>query len=228
VPLRALLAATLLAVCALAAEAPSPVQIRKSAAEVSRGSEVQSKLPTDSGVADPAQRRSRGWSVFGDGFSIPAPAAVFSLIQWALVAGVVIAILALLAVVFREPLESRVRPASVSRAGPVLEPPAPPADPRELLARADRLAAAGQYAEAMHLVLLAAMATLGRGITQKSKDSLTSWEMLRTVALGQPALSALRDLVYRAERAWFGRAPAGPEDYRQARASFDAFAAEHA
>jgi hypothetical protein len=80
----------------------------------------------------------------------------------------------------------------------------------------------------MHFVLLAAMATLGRGITQKSKDSLTSWEMLRTVALGQPALSALRDLVYRAERAWFGRAPAGPEDYRQARASFDAFAAEHA
>jgi hypothetical protein len=95
--------------------------------------------------------------------------------------------------------------------------PAPPAEPDRLLAMAEEHAAAGRYSEAMHQVLLAAMATL------HAPDSLTIWESLRAASLGPPARQALRTLIVRVERAWFGKQPAGTEDYQAARGSFRDF-----
>jgi hypothetical protein len=213
-----------LALSAAAADPPDPTAIRKSAAAATNDLGVQSRLPNDSGATDPAPRRPADiGSPFGsDGFSIPAPAAVFQLVQWALIVVAAIAIITLLAIMFREPIQARLQP-TFSPAGP--EPPEPPsADPLALLARADQLAAAGRYAEAMHCVLLAATTILGRGRPPKTSDSLTSWELLRAATLPPPQLDALRDLVLRAERAWFGRRPAGPEDYQQVRGSFHVFA----
>jgi len=69
------------------------------------------------------------------------------------------------------------------------------------------------------------MATLGGGQPRKAAESLTSWELLRAAALAPPQLQALRDVVVRVERAWFGQRPAGPDDYRQVRGSFEEFAA---
>ena len=114
---------------------------------------------------------------------------------------------------------------AVSGARPAADVDLPPDDPRALLARAEELAAAGRYAEAMHCVLLAAMAMIGGGQPRKSADSLTSWELLRAAALTPPQLQALRDLVFRVERAWFGHRPAGLDDYRQVRGMFEAFSA---
>jgi hypothetical protein len=143
--------------------------------------------------------------------------------QWALIAILVVAILTFVTVWLREPIEARFRPAILS-AGPNLDTPLPAADPHELLARADRLAAAGRYAEAMHCVLLAATAMLGRGQSQKSSDSLTSWELLRAATLAPTQLHALRDVVLRVERTWFGKRPAALDDYQQVRGSFHVFA----
>jgi hypothetical protein len=151
------------------------------------------------------------------------PAAVITLFQWVLIAVAAVTILALLAIVLRERLEPDARRA-VPGGLPEDDAPISPADPRVLLARADELAAAGRYAEAMHCVLLAAMATIGIGQTHKSADSLTSWELLRASALAPPQLQALRDVVMRVERAWFGRQPAAAEDYRFVRGRFDEFA----
>jgi hypothetical protein len=215
----------LLALPAFAAENISPAEIQKAAGDTMKRLGVQSSLPNDSGTADAATTRRgrfRGWEFGGDGLYLPGGEALFSLIQWAIIAVAVITILAVLVIAFREPLEDRLRP----NLGPPLElaeEPRRPGDPHELLARADQLAAAGQYAEAMHCVLLAAMILLGGPAPDKSVDSRTSWELLRSAAIPQSQLQPLRDLVIRVERAWFGLRPAGPEDYRHVRSIFDSF-----
>ena len=223
-PLRALLVALIFILYAAAADVPATRDVRSAAEAVTRDQGVQLQLPTDSGVPEKsAQARSRGPFLSASGpFSIANPAAVLNLLGWALIAALVVAIIAFLAVWFREPLESRLPP--VSPGGVVLDPPRPPVDPRDLLARADQLASAGQYSEAMHCVLLAAVAILGRNKPRKTADSLTSWELLRDAPLAPPQICALRDVVIRAERAWFGKRPAGLEDYKQARGSFETFA----
>ena len=222
-PLRILLAGVALAWCIAAAQSHDPSEIRQAAGAVTKDLGVQSRLPNSSGTEAPEIRsRNDGNDVGGDGISIPAPAAVFTLLQWVLIAVAAVAILALLAIVLRERLEPQ-SPRGVSGASLEPDAPIPPTDPRALLARADQLAAAGRYAEAMHCVLLAAMASIG-GQAQKSADSLTSWELLRAAALGPAQLQILRDLVTHTERAWFGRRPAEVDDYRLVRGRFDEFA----
>ena len=222
-PLRALLTAVALALCSAAAEPPAPAHIRETATAVTSKLQVQSRLPNSAGTPEASTRR-RPIPGDDDGFSVPAPAAILSLLQWVLIAAVAIAILALLAIMFREPVESRFHPALYQ---PTPDPAAPPpaADPRELLALADRFAADGRYAEAMHCVLLAAMTMLGRGQSPKSADSFTSWELLRSAALAPPQRQAARELIVHVERAWFGQRPAALDDYQQVRATFDTFAA---
>jgi hypothetical protein len=222
--LLAILLLAFLAMPAFGAE-PDAAEIRKSAGQVTKSLEVQSQLPNDSGTADAAtdrRLRSSPWAMGGDGIYIPGGEVIFGLMQWALIVAAVIAILAVLAILVREPLQSRFHPA-LSPALPLAGDPAPPADPRQLLARADQLAAQGLFAEAMHCVLLAAMILLGGPAPDKSADSRTSWELLRTATVPPTQLHALRDLVIRVERAWFGQRPAGPEDYRHVRGIFDAF-----
>jgi hypothetical protein len=213
-----------LAVPAFAATGPGHAEVRKAADDVAKSLGVQSQLPNDSGAADAPtnQPRSRTWGFGGDGIYIPGGEVIFGLIQWAIIVVAVIAILAVLAIVLREPLEDRLRLATGPPL-PLAEEPRAPADPRELIAHADRLAAAGQFAEAMHCVLLAAMILLGGPAPDKSVDSRTSWELLRSAAIPQAQLQALRDLVIRVERAWFGQRPADPDDYRHVRGIFDAF-----
>jgi hypothetical protein len=67
------------------------------------------------------------------------------------------------------------------------------------------------------------MIVLGGPAADKTIESRTSWELLRHATLPAPQLQALRDLVIRVERAWFGQRPAGPDEYRHVRGIFDAF-----
>jgi hypothetical protein len=214
----------LLLVFSALAATTDPSAIRTAAGEVTTNLQVQTRLPNDSGTADSTLDRTtrKGWNFGGDGIYIPGGEAIFGLIQWALITAAIIAILAVIAILVREPLQSRFHPV-VSPPIPLSPDAAPPADPRDLLARADRLAAVGQFAEAMHCILLAAMLLLGGPSPDKSAVSRTSWELLRSAPLAPPQHHALRDLVIRVERAWFGQRPAGPDDYRHVRGIFDAF-----
>jgi hypothetical protein len=214
---------------AIPAVAAGDDEIRKAAADVSKSLEVQSKLPNDSGATEfPTERRSRQSLGFGgEGIYLPGGEVIFGLVQWAVIVVAVIAILAVLAILIREPLESRFHP-TIGPPVPLEGAPPPPADPRELLARADQLAAQGLFAEAMHCVLLAAMILLGGPAADKTTDSRTSWELLRAATIPPTQMQALRDLVIRVERAWFGQRPAGAEDYRHVRSIFDAFRAPSA
>jgi hypothetical protein len=199
--------------------AADPAKVLSTAGAVTKDLGVQTRLPTDSTTAEPPPKiNSEPMTWRDESFSIPGVGAVIDLMKWALIVVAAIAIIAVLASIVSERLHSSV-PASLSPPVPLPETPQAPADPRDLLARADQLAAAGQYAEAMHYVLLAATAIIGRG-----KPSLTSWELLRDASLAPPRLDALRDLVIRAERAWFGQRPTGADDYRHARSCYEAFA----
>jgi len=198
----------------------SAQDVGKTAGAVERELDVQARLPTDAAQPEPSVGRHRdGWTPGdGEGFSIPMPGAVLSLMSWALIAVLVVAVLALLALFFRGHLDNRVR-APLGPSGSALDGARQRVEPGLLLVRADQCAAEGRFAEAMHCVLLAAMAMLAG-----ERDSLTSWELLRGAKLDEPRIRALRDVVVRVERAWFGKASAGVEDYRRVRSSFDTFA----
>ena len=219
-PIRAFFLTLAIALSAFSATAPA--EIRAAAAKITEDTEAQPRLPTGSGTPEPSTRRNRpNGSLFGgDSFSVPAIPAVLSLVQWTVIAIAAVVLLTLLAIAFREPIAARISPPAFH--GEPSLPEEAPADPAELLARADSLAALGQYAEAMHCVLLAAFAKVA---PHHSSDSKTSWEILRSLTLSPAQHRALLDLVVRVERAWFGRRPADSNDYHLARGSFDSFSA---
>lgn len=108
---------------------------------------------------------------------------------------------------------------------------ADPADPRQTGAGAeaqaqtdaDELARLGRFVEAMHVLLLQALADMRGRLDVAIADSLTSREILRRAPVSPVAKSALQDIVGAVERAYFGDHPAGEGDYLACRANFAAF-----
>jgi hypothetical protein len=92
------------------------------------------------------------------------------------------------------------------------------------LGAADRLAAEGRFAEAMHVLLLDGLAHMRQRLAEQFSDSLTSREILRRTNLPAEARTALRDVVTRVELTYFGEYPAAAADYNACRASFNALA----
>lgn len=89
------------------------------------------------------------------------------------------------------------------------------------LANADRLAANGAFAEALHEVLLASFLELERRIGTGLPLAFTSREVLRHAALPEGARTPLAALIEAVEVALFGGAAVGPSEYRAARLRFD-------
>jgi hypothetical protein len=86
---------------------------------------------------------------------------------------------------------------------------------------AERLAAIGRFAEAIHSLLLETLSALAKAA--RIAPSLTSREILGRVALPADAREALSGLVLAVEVSRFGGAPAAEEDYRACLARFHAF-----
>jgi len=98
------------------------------------------------------------------------------------------------------------------------EGPAPAAGHDRSLERARALAEAGQYLEAVHMLLLVAVdhwgaTSAGAGIADK-----TSREVLRALpdSLPRERRDAFATLVRAVEWSWFGGRPTGPSEYEQA------------
>ncbi len=83
--------------------------------------------------------------------------------------------------------------------------PDPAADP---VARARELAAQGRCEEAVHVLLLGAIAALARGGRAAGGSSLTSREVLQAARVDDEARAALHRLVDGVERTLFGGRPA--------------------
>lgn len=92
------------------------------------------------------------------------------------------------------------------------------------LGAADELAAQGRYVEAMHVLLLQALAEIRVRLNEQFADSLTSREILRSKHLPDEFRHPLRDVVSRVEWSYFGEHPAEQNDYLACRSSFAALA----
>jgi hypothetical protein len=97
--------------------------------------------------------------------------------------------------------------------------------PAVALGAADELAAAGRFAEAMHVLLLQALAEIRRQLDEDFADSMTSREILRSNRLSDDIRHPLRDVVSRVEWTHFGEHDAAEPDYFACRSSFGALAA---
>ena len=97
-----------------------------------------------------------------------------------------------------------------------------PRAPEVVLGAADELAAQGRFVEAMHVLLLQALAEIRRRLDEEFADSMTSREILRSSQLSDALHRPLREVVARVEWTYFGEHPAAREDYLACRASFGA------
>ncbi len=93
-------------------------------------------------------------------------------------------------------------------------------EPAIALGAADVLAAQGRFAEAMHVLLLQALAVIRRRLDEPFADSMTSREILRSRRLPDGLRAPLREVVGRVEWSYFGEHPAARDDYAACRASF--------
>jgi hypothetical protein len=88
-------------------------------------------------------------------------------------------------------------------------------------ARADDLAAAGDFAGAMHLILIESVGELRNRLATPIAASLTSREILERAPLSQEERSALADIVSGVEISYFGAYRPGAEEYAACRHSFE-------
>lgn len=93
--------------------------------------------------------------------------------------------------------------------------------PAEAAINADELASKGLYRDAMHLLLLRAIAELRQRLGTDFARSLTSREILRRAPLPEATKAPLRDIITRVELSYFGAYPAAAADYAACRTSFD-------
>ena len=99
-------------------------------------------------------------------------------------------------------------------------------EPGIALGAADSLAAQGRFADAMHVLLLHALAVIRRRLDEPFADSMTSREILRSRQLPDGLRAPLREVVGRVEWSYFGEHPAARDDYAACRASFATLAQE--
>ena len=88
---------------------------------------------------------------------------------------------------------------------------------------ADELARLGRFVDAMHVLLLQALADMHRRLDVALADSLTSREILRRAKVSPLAKSSLQDIISAVERAYFGDHPADESDYLSCRTNFATF-----
>lgn len=94
------------------------------------------------------------------------------------------------------------------------------------LTEADRMAAEGRFSEAIHLLLLVALARLRRELGPRVAPALTGREVLRLPGLPGGTTEPLATMVQLSEINHFGGRTAAEPDYRRCRADFLRFNGE--
>ena len=150
--------------------------------------------------------------------------ALMKALLWGLLGAAVVLLLVWLVRYFaeRRPRPKRPEPASTPEVSTASAAAAPlPGDPAAL-------AAAGRYDEAVHALLLAALALLSRRLRLPLPPSRTSREALRALPLSGAPREAFAGLVGTVERSWFGGSAVDAEDYRVSLARFQLLAGQAA
>jgi len=185
---------------------------------------VEHRGGTGKSAPPPAPRR------LGRSWSIPVPrglGALLELLVWigagALALVVVVTAIRMAVTALRDGRRAGAAEepgaSAPSGAAPVRRRPPPPGE-------AEALAAAGRYSEAVHALLVRALAALGARRGRAFPDSATSREILATGGLAPAQRTALGALVAPVERAVFGGADLGADDWERCRAAYRSLEAE--
>lgn len=176
---------------------------------------IQQKLPVASSAKaqKPTPERDRA----DDSPHIDrSTSSIASILMWVLVSVIVVA---LITVIMREIVQ---RPAS-ARAPPANEPDDTPLVALQVAAGtlddAERFAQQGDFAQAIHTLLLRTFETIGRQAALP--HALTSREILHRVRADREAMQALAHLVNSVEVCIFGAAEPCADEYQLCRASFE-------
>ncbi len=99
-----------------------------------------------------------------------------------------------------------------------------PEQARALLEEADRLAVAGRYGEAIHILLFRSIDDLTGRRPGLIRPALTSRDIAGLDQMPPPARGAFARIAERVERSFFGGRPVSPEDFAHARGDYETFA----
>lgn len=95
---------------------------------------------------------------------------------------------------------------------------------RALLDEADALAAAGRFADAVHLLLFRSIEDISAWRGELVRPSYTARDIARAYALPAPAAGVFAGIVAQVERSLFGGDALGRQDWERARADYAGFA----
>ena len=144
-------------------------------------------------------------------------------LMWLAIAAVVIALLLALFPAAREWLAARLLRRAEGSPEPARWAPEAGAA-RALLDEADRLAAAGRYAEAVRLILHRSIEDIEKWRGDSLRPSLTSRDIAAFESLPDTARTVFRRIVADVERSLFGGSALGEPDWTRARADYAGFA----
>ncbi|WP_343520648.1 hypothetical protein [Sphingomonas sp.] len=147
----------------------------------------------------------------------------WTVLMWIAIAAVVIAILLALFPTVREWISARLLGRGETAVAPAGWAPDAGAA-RALLDEADRLAAAGRYAEAVRLILHRSIEDIERWRGDSLRPSLTSRDIAAFDTLPDAARTVFRRIVADVERSLFAGNPLGEADWTRARADYAGFA----
>lgn len=198
---------------------PSPGELRAVLAERVAALRIQTEFPSEppprenSDYAPRADGRGASVAAGGDGFAAP--------LLWASLAVFFVVLLLALRDSLRRPDRAAKgkRASRPDRAGP------PAARLVVAQQESDALAARGDYAEAMHLLLLRSVEEMRRRLGAPIAASLTSREIHQRSALDDEARGHFGDIIERVEISWFGSHLPGADEYARCRESYAALAA---
>jgi hypothetical protein len=91
---------------------------------------------------------------------------------------------------------------------------------------ADELGRQGRYVEAIHWLLLSALAEIRERLGIRFPDFLTSREILRRANIPAKGKTLLKDIILRVELSYFGDYPASEQDFAACRNNFELLLAE--
>ncbi len=119
--------------------------------------------------------------------------------------------------------------AAVGRGSPATATPAAdwrpePEKARSLLEEADRLAAAGRFDEAVHLLLFRSIDDIAGRRPGAVRPALTSRDIANLNTMPSSAREAFVRIAQRVETSFFGGRPVGGDDFAAARGDYESFA----
>jgi hypothetical protein len=147
-------------------------------------------------------------------------APVLKIVFWA---GVALGAVALVWVIVRDLPFARVLRRRKAMVAPMDWRPEPGAA-HALLEDADRLAQAGRFADAIHLILFRSIEDIGKKRPDAVRAAFTSRDIVEAAPLSETGRSAFRLITEAVERSFFGGRPAEAADFDRCRRQYEAFA----